>query len=145
MMDVSHETPAETEKRLRVVIRRAEVKFYEGAYAFAESAISDGPPALHPDALAAIRDEEVWSQLVPAAGKVAGSVGLLRFHFPAGADNSGFVGWLASHIKATTGSGIFVICGQNSGRGGIFDYWGFPLEVKDAVIAEVEKLMKGEQ
>ncbi|MBC8038097.1 MAG: hypothetical protein H7X89_12855, partial [Rhizobiales bacterium] len=106
-------------------------------------AASKEPPSLRPDALAAVRDDEVWSQLVPATGDSAEPVGLLRFHFPAGADNSGFVGWLASHIKATTGSGIFVICGQNSGRGGIFDYWGFPLEVKEPVVAEVQKLMRG--
>ncbi|MFC5235901.1 DUF6196 family protein [Pseudonocardia zijingensis] len=29
------------------------------------------------------------------------------------ADDSGFVGWLASRIKAATGSGLFVVCGQN--------------------------------
>ena len=44
------------------------------------------------------------------------------FHFPAGVDNSGFVGWLASHLKVVLGTGVLVVCGFNSQRGGVFDY-----------------------
>jgi hypothetical protein len=55
-------------------------------------------------------------------------------------DNSGFVGWLASHLKTAVGTGVFVVCGQNTRRGGIFDYWGVPVEAADAVLAEVRRL-----
>lgn len=63
-----------------------------------------------------------------------------RFHFPAGADNSGFVGWLASHLKTLFGTGVFVVCGQNSADGGIFDYWGCPWALRDQVFAELDRL-----
>jgi hypothetical protein len=36
--------------------------------------------------------------------------------------------------KRELGTGRFVVCGQNSRRGGIFDYWGVPLDLRtDAV------------
>jgi hypothetical protein len=35
---------------------------------------------------------------------------------------------------------VLVVCGQNSQRGGIFDYWGAPLSVAGQVIAEIRKL-----
>ena len=65
---------------------------------------------------------------------------VFSFHFTPGLDNSGFVGWLASHLKAVTGTGVLVVCGQNSGRGGIFDYWGAPLPVASRVVAEIRRL-----
>lgn len=58
----------------------------------------------------------------------------------------GFVGWLASHLKQRLGTGVFVVCGQNSTRGGIFDYWGSPYELGCDFVKEVEYLMdKGKQ
>jgi hypothetical protein len=65
------------------------------------------------------------------------------FHFVAGLDNSGFVGWLASHLKARLGTGVLVICGQNSNRGGIFDDWGVPWAAGEAAVAEIETLRRG--
>jgi hypothetical protein len=52
------------------------------------------------------------------------------------------VGWLASHMKQTLGSGVFVVCGQNHRQGGIFDYWGCPWDLKDRFFAEVGALRK---
>jgi len=69
---------------------------------------------------------------------------VFSFHFAANLDNSGFVGWLASHLKAEIGTGVLVVCGQNTERGGIFDYWGAPLSVADQVIAEIRNL-RGER
>jgi len=65
---------------------------------------------------------------------------IFGFHFTPGLDNSGFVGWLAAHLKARLGTGVLVVCGQNSQRGGIFDYWGAPLSVSAKVIAEIRRL-----
>jgi hypothetical protein len=62
---------------------------------------------------------------------------LWSFHFPTDAPNSGFVGWLASLIKERTGSGVFVVCGYDAERGGVYDHWGCPV----AAAAEVLKLL----
>ena len=139
-MHVSHEAPAETDRRLRAVIARADLRAYDAPFAFVESPRGAAPPAVRPDALAVVGDDEVWSQLVPAGGGAVERFAVFRFHFPDGADNSGFVGWLASHLKRELGTGVFVVCGQNAGRGGIFDYWGCPLDQADAVLAEVRAL-----
>jgi len=141
---VSRETEAETDARLRRVIALADFVAYDGAFAFVESPAAGHPAAVRADALALVRDDDVWSQLVPAVGvgaeHAADACALFRFHFPSGVDNSGFVGWLASRLKRELGTGVFVICGQNSGRGGIFDYWGCPLELRDDVLRVIERL-----
>lgn len=87
-----------------------------------------------------MRDNEVWSVLAAAEPNAEQPFVLFSLHFKPDLDNSGFVGWLASHIKAKFGSGILVVCGSNASRGGIFDYWGAPAAVGQAVIAEVEAL-----
>lgn len=66
---------------------------------------------------------------------------VFSFHFKGCSDNSGVVGWLASHLKKALGSGVFVTCGQNSNQGGIFDYWGCPLELGSKAIEEVRLLI----
>ena len=142
-MYVSHEAPDETDRRLRGVMARAEVRVYDEPYAFVESPRGAAPPAVHPDALAVVGDDEVWSQLVPAGGGAAEPFAVFRVHFPEGVDNSGFVGWLATHLKRELGTGVFVVCGQNAGRGGVFDYWGCPLDQAEAVLAEVRALRDG--
>jgi hypothetical protein len=63
--------------------------------------------------------------------------------FPAGLDNSGFVGWLAGRLKTELGTGVFVICGSNRDRGGIYDYWGCPIGLLDDTVAVVEALRAG--
>lgn len=141
-MHISHETPAETRARLRKVLALAELVVHPGTYAFVETAASDFPIHLIGEALAFVRDDDVWSALVPRdeRGPVEDSVALLSFHFPPGLDNSGFVGWLASHLKATVGTGVLVVCGQNSLRGGIFDYWGIPIAAGASVFEEIRRL-----
>ena len=64
----------------------------------------------------------------------------LLVSFPEGVDNSGFVGWVATHLKRHLGTGVFVICGQNSRRGGIFDYWGIPLQMRNAAQSLIDAL-----
>ena len=36
------------------------------------------------------------------------------------------------------GSGVFVVCGQNTNKGGIFDYWGCPMEIETKVISFIK-------
>lgn len=143
-MYVSHETPSQTDSRLRRVLADAELVVCDRPYAFVETNVSNFPKELLASALAFVRDENVWSALVPSAEPEHERFVVFSFHFTANLDNSGFVGWLASHLKASIGTGVLVVCGQNSQRGGIFDYWGAPLSVASQVIAEVRHL-RGER
>lgn len=126
----SRETPPQTNSRLLRVIAATEVTHYDEPLVFVETPRGSSP-TIGETTLALVRDDEVWSSLRPADDENSGErFALIRFHFPAGLDNSGFVGWLADELKRRLGTGIFVVCGQNSQRGGIFDYWGCPLELR---------------
>jgi hypothetical protein len=153
MVSISSETAEQVEQRLVQVISEAELVVHDGSWSFEESEV---PPALTPEVLAVVRDEDVWSSLVPAPGPGAETstgvpagtaererFGLFSFHFPHAADNSGFVGWLASHLKQELGTGVFVVCGSNTARGGIFDYWGCPESLLDDAVAVVQRLRSG--
>lgn len=143
MVDISHESAEKTEARLREVIKTARLTVYRHCYAFYEFPLADFPGGARSDALALVRDDHVWSQLVPCDDPKEDLFTLFRFHFPANADNSGFVGWLATHLKRRFGTGVFVTCGQNRKDGGIFDYWGVPVAIGAGVIDEVESLIGG--
>lgn len=143
MVDVSVETPEQTARRLLTVIRNADLRILTGRYCFSEFEPADIPGAVHPGALALVRDENGWSQLAPCAGGDIEAFALFSFHFPDGADNSGFVGWLATHLKQRFGTGVFVICGYNASRGGVYDYWGCPVALASDVTAEVRRLHEG--
>ena len=140
-MYISHETQQQTDTRLRGVMRLCTLKAYPDSYAFVEQPLMPGStPTVQVDALALVRDDASWSQLVPCSDATEELFGLFRFHFPASVDNSGFVGWLASLLKAELGVGVFVVCGQNSADGGIYDYWGCPLEARADVLRIVQSL-----
>jgi hypothetical protein len=139
-MYISWETPEQTDARLRKVIAAADLLRHEGAYAFHEYPIGIFPSQEMQDCFALVRDEEVWSVLKRAEPSAAETFALFSFHFVDGLDNSGFVGWLATIIKRELGSGVCVVCGQNSKRGGIFDYWGVPISLKDKAAAIIEEL-----
>lgn len=142
-MYISQETPTQTQARLRKVIAEAELLVYDHPYVFEEVSVDRFPAHHIADALAFVRDSHVWSALVPHREQQQEAFRLFSFHFPPLLDNSGFVGWLASHLKAAVGTGVFVVCGQNSTRGGIFDIWGAPLSVADHVLKEVQ-LLRGQ-
>ena len=142
-MDISFETLQQMQERLLKVIATAQMKVFDETYAFEEFPALDFPHRLSSKALAFVRDEQVWSQLVPSNDSTRELFWIFCFHFPAGLDNSGFVGWLASHLKQKLGTGVFVVCGQNSNWGGIFDYWGCPLQIGHQVLEEVNCLRQG--
>jgi len=144
-MYVSRETIDQTDRRLRNVAAQASVEVLDAEWWFEEFPLERLAERTRPDAIALVRDSDGWCQLVPIR---AGDHPVERFrvwccHFAADLDNSGFVGWLATRIKRKTGSGIFVVCGQNRARGGIYDYAGCPADVADAVLAEVWALTAG--
>jgi len=139
-MDVSQETPEQTHQRLLRVLAAAEFLVYPGLYGYHEYPRAEFPAALIAEGLAVVRDDDVWSVLGPATPAVREPLRLFAFHFAKGLDNSGFVGWLATHLKATLGTGVVVVCGYNHARGGVFDYWGVPALIADAALAEVQRL-----
>jgi len=139
-MYISHEAPSATHARLLKVIQRAELVVYDLPFAYIEVPRQRFPVELVEKALALVRDDVVWSALVPSESSTQERFLVFRFHFPAGLDNSGFVGWLATLLKQRIGTGVFVVCGQSSDRGGIFDYWGAPLSVAQQVLDELKEL-----
>jgi len=143
MVSVRMETPQQTEERLRRVIALADFVVLDGAWCFEEFP-ADRPPELTGESLAVIRDEDGWSRLVPLNQdhRDVEEFGIFSFHFAADLDNSGFVGWLATRLKAELGTGVFVVCGSNRGRGGIYDYWGCPIDLLDDAAATVNALRK---
>jgi Family of unknown function (DUF6196) len=143
VVNVSHEKPHEVETRIRRVVQETRLTVYDEPYAFDEFPLGLFKERANPEALALVRDDDVWSQLVKAAPNALKPFAVWRFHFPEGADNSGFVGWLATHLKKRFGTGVFVVCGQNSNEGGIFDYWGCPWELRANVIGEIRALVTG--
>jgi hypothetical protein len=143
-MHVSEETPSQTNARLGRVLAAARLDWREGAYEFREYPAADFPAHEAAGALAFVRDDETWSVLREARPGAAETFALFSFHFPEGLGNSGFVGWLASRLKAELGTGVFVVCGQNSRRGGIFDHWGVPLAMRDAAAKLLEGLRSRE-
>lgn len=139
VVDISVETPEQIEQRLGRVIAAAEFVTLPGVWAFREAPLTQ-PPRLSDQVLAVVRDEDSWSWLVPATGEEPELFTLFSFHFPPGLDNSGFVGWLATLLKERLGTGVFVVCGQNSARGGIYDYWGCPASLGAQAYEIVQQL-----
>jgi hypothetical protein len=141
-MYISAETPEETDDRLRRIAARMEVELLDGLWWFEELSHDEYPRRVRQDAIALIRGRNGWSQLVRV---ISGDSALERFriwccHFPEAADNSGFIGWLASRIKHRTGSGVFVVCGSSAAEGGIYDYWGCPEAIAGPVLAELRAI-----
>jgi Family of unknown function (DUF6196) len=137
-MYISTETQEQTEIRLKKVIQTADFKVFNQYYFFKETPINSF--IFEPEALAMVRDAEVWSFLLPIENDKTENFKIFSFHFQDGLDNSGFVGWLASKIKKELGTGVFVVCGQNSQKGGIFDYWGCPIALENEVLELIKKL-----
>jgi Family of unknown function (DUF6196) len=141
-MDITPETPDQTHARLMQVMAHARMEKMAGDYTLAEFPLNAFPQALANSALAFVRDANSWSALIPATEQTAAQERylLLSFHFAADIPNSGFVGWLATQFKQRLGTGVFVVCGQNSNDGGVYDYWGIPVAVAAPALAFVESL-----
>ena len=137
MVSISRELPVESEARLRQVLRDTDIEHLPGDWCFRR--LTGAPP---PEALATVRDADGWCALVPDGGGAAEPFGLTLSTFPPGIDNSGYIGWVSTTVKERTGSGVFVVCGDNPRRGGVFDYLGYPAEAADAVRAVLDDLRR---
>lgn len=140
VVDISLETEAATDARLRSVMQQIHLKVLPCPYAFRDFSLAAFPASAVAGALAFVRDDSTWSQLVESDETDAEVFTVFRIHFPAGVDNSGFVGWLATLLKKQFGTGVFVTCGHNSSQGGIYDYWGVPISLGSQVVDAVRKL-----
>jgi hypothetical protein len=139
-MDITPETTEQTHHRLMQVMAHARMERLSGEYTFVEFP-ANAFSVQHADrALALVRDASSWSALIPAMDQTAPEERylMLSFHFAADIPNSGFVGWLATQFKQRLGTGVFVVCGQNSRDGGIYDYWGIPVAVAAQALALVQ-------
>jgi diadenosine tetraphosphate (Ap4A) HIT family hydrolase len=126
------ETGNATQARLLQVIGHARFEALPGLYAFRTMAGGAKP---HDDALACVRDGEVWSELVPVDDPAAPmAFRVFAFHFDPAYDATGFVGWLHAHLARATGAGHIVV------SQGELDYWGCPADAADRALAEVERL-----
>src|SRR3989442_8680325 len=105
-MDVSRETLEQTHQRLLRVLAAAEFLVYPGLYGYHEYPRAEFPAALIAEALAFVRDEDVWSVLGPATPAVREPLRLFAFHFAAGLDNSRVVRWLGTPLHAPPGVAV---------------------------------------
>ena len=142
-MYISKETLSETNRRLLRVAKSSRLEPLIGEWYFEEFPVRQLPKRLRPDALAVVRDGDRCSQLIQirSGDRLKEKFRIWTCHFPPGVDNSGFIGWLATRIKRATGCGVFVVCGQNSSDGGIYDYWGCPSQGAGAVFRELRELV----
>lgn len=144
MVDISHETPQQIDARLRYLTTQCRLTLYPKPHRFEEFPLCEFQIRANMHAVALVRDDTVWSQLIPSGIDGTELFAIWRFHFPKGVDNSGFVAWLATQLKEKFGTGVFVICGQNSNDGGIFDYWGCPWTLRDVIVSYVQTLVDGQ-
>ncbi|KQW72445.1 hypothetical protein ASD03_32365 [Ensifer sp. Root127] len=135
------ETYHQMDKRLREVMKLADLEVFTNTFRFVEFEDCDFAEFVRKDALAIVRDETRWSQLVPAEELQGKLFQVLQLHFPEEVDRGGLVGWVGTHLRRSIGTDIIVICGQNSRAGGTFDYIGYPVSVASKVRAEIRNLM----
>ena len=74
----------------------------------------------------------------------------MSFHFAEGTNASGFVAWLAGHLKRSAGTGSVVICGKDRRDTpalfrtsfGVFDYRCCPVEAGDRFVTVIRSLIE---
>ena len=138
-VSIKTESYTEWEENMMDVLRTSEFQVMEDLYCYKN--VEHDSVRVDNNVLAFVRDSEHWSCLILAdsdSQEDNEKYKLFCFHFKQDKDNSGFVGWLATKIKKKFGSGVFVVCGFNSDHGGIYDYWGCPIEIGQKVVNYIE-------
>jgi len=91
------ETSEQMDARLLRVIAQAQFDVFPADYIWRPMSLDHRPSR---DAIACVRDGEVWHEFVPApASTSAQRYRVVSFHFTEGTDAAGFVAWLAAHLK----------------------------------------------
>jgi len=103
------------------------------------------------EAIACVRDGDIWNQFIPASSTARGQrYRVVSFHSKEGTDASGFVAWLAAHLKRSAGTGSVVICGKDRRDTpelfktslAVFDYWCCPIAAGDKFVAVMRSLIE---
>src|SRR5262249_60375906 len=100
--------------RLLRVIAQAQFDVFPADYIW-QPMTNDQRPSR--DAIACVRDGEVWHEFVPApASTSAERYRVVSFHFTEETDAAGFVAWLATHLKHSAVHGFGGVCGKARAR-----------------------------
>lgn len=128
------ESPEQFHRRLLRVIAQAETTFHESDF-FWRPLAQQRPP--DPEALACVRDVDVWHEFVPAGpgDPRDGRFRVVCFRFGMETSAIGFVAWLHSHLRDRGKTGAIVICGKDRRESealfqvcqGAMDYWACPV------------------
>ena len=129
------ETFEEQNLRLIQAFSNSDVNFLSGSYDYEEFNSTELNLKFNKNALALIRDDSRWSQLINVD---KGPFSVFSIHFNGVDDVNGFVGWFASLLKEKLGIGLIVFVGSNSLKKGVYDYYGVPIDR----ILDVEREMK---
>ena len=103
--------------------------------------VADFPSQVSGEAVALARDEDGWSQLVPAPGaRSASGWALIRLSFVAGAAIDGLTDWLAAYLRRRVTPRLMIASGLSQRTGGLYLYWGVPLALGEQVMREIDIL-----
>jgi len=142
------ETTEQMQARLLGVIARARFEVLPDDYVWSSLSLGHAPAR---EAIACVRDGDEWSQFVPASSAaLSPRYRVVSFHFKEGTNASGFVAWLAAHVKRSAGTGSVVICGKDRRDTpelfqtslGVFDYWCCPVAAGDKFVAVMRSLIE---
>src|SRR5215471_14678383 len=141
------ETSEQMDARLLRVIAQAQFDVFPGDYIWRPMTNDQRPSR---DAIACVRDGEVWHEFVPAPARTSAErYRVVSFHFTEGTDAAGFVAWLAAHLKRSAGTGSVVICGKDRrdtseifhASQGVFDYWCCSVASGDRFVTVIRGLI----
>ena len=141
------ETSEQMDARLLRVIAQAQFEVFPADYIWQPMSRDQRPSR---DAIACVRDGEVWYEFVPAPTSTSAQrYRVVSFHFKEGTDAAGFVAWLAAHLKRSAGTGSVVICGKDRRETpelfrtsqGVFDYWCCSVTAGDRFVALIRSLI----
>jgi hypothetical protein len=142
------ETVEQMEGRLLGVISQSRFELLPDDYVWAPMNLGHAPAR---EAIACVRDGDTWSQFIPASSTASSQrYRVVSFYFKEGTNASGFVAWLAAHLKRSAGTGSVVICGKDRRDSpelfqtslGVFDYWCCPVAAGDKFVAVVRSLIE---
>jgi len=137
VVSISHETPQETESRLRGVLTVADFDVLPGLWTYRQ--YPAGPPPTPREHLGHRPRRQQLVQPGVGKGNEPEIFGVFAFHFPADQDNSGFVGcWppSSSNTSAPGGGPVRI----QPARGGVYDYWLTPHQLHENAIEHVKRL-----
>jgi hypothetical protein len=145
---VTTESSEQMEARLLRVIAHSRFEVLTDDYIW-QPMTGNQPPS--GNAITCVRDGDIWHEFVSASPTSSGQrYRVVSFHFKEGIDASGFVAWLACHLKRSAGTGSVVICGKDKRDSaelfqtsqGVFDYWCCSVAAGDRFVSVIRSLIE---